>query len=196
MMERTFILIKTEAVQRGIMGQVLERFERTGLRIAAMKMVWPTKEIAQEHYPNDEAWMKAVGNKTIEGYRRQGKDVKEEPVDIGKRIKQMLVDYLLSGPVVAIVMEGNHAVELVRKIVGSTEPLQAQPGTIRGDFTKDSYSIADLMERPVRNIVHASSEKEEAEREIRIWFSESEIIDYDRADTHVLMGGNYKKHRD
>ena len=194
MMERTFVLIKTEGVQRGIVGEVLQRFEKTGLRIAATRLIWPTEEIAKEHYPGDEKWMTEVGRKSIESYKKQGKEITEEPMDIGKRIKKGLIEYLLSGPVLAIIFEGNHAVELVRKIVGPTEPRQAPPGTIRGDFKKDSYMIAAKMERPLRNIVHASSEVSEAEREIRIWFSESEIIDYDRADTLVLMGGDYKKH--
>jgi len=191
--ERTFVLIKPDAVQRGIVGQIIERFERVGLRIAALKLVWPTKEIVDEHYPNVEQWLRSVGEKALKGYEKQGKKVEEDPIEIGKRVKRMLLDYLTSGPVIAMVLEGNHAVKLVRKIVGPTEPLEAPPGTIRGDFTKDSYVSADTLGRSVRNIIHASDSKKEAEREIRIWFSESEIIDYERPDIYVILGKDYKK---
>jgi len=191
--ERTFVLIKPDAVQRGIVGQIIERFERVGLRIAALKLVWPTKEIVDEHYPNVEQWLRSVGEKALKGYEKQGKKVEEDPIEIGKRVKRMLLDYLTSGPVIAMVLEGNHAVKLVRKIVGPTEPLEAPPGTIRGDFTKDSYVSADTLGRSVRNIIHASDSRKEAEREIRIWFSESEIIDYERPDIYVILGKDYKK---
>ncbi|RLG21927.1 nucleoside-diphosphate kinase [Candidatus Micrarchaeota archaeon] len=193
MIERTFVLIKPDAVQRGIVGQIIERFERVGLRIAALKLVWPTKEIVDEHYPNVEQWLRSVGEKALKGYEKQGKKVEEDPIEIGKRVKRMLLDYLTSGPVIAMVLEGNHAVKLVRKIVGPTEPLEAPPGTIRGDFTKDSYVSADTLGRSVRNIIHASDSRKEAEREIRIWFSESEIIDYERPDIYVILGKDYKK---
>jgi nucleoside-diphosphate kinase len=192
-MERTFVLIKPDAVQRGLIGEIIARIERTGLKVVALKMVKPTKEQALKFYPSDEQWLISVANKSLTVYKQLGLDPKkdfatDDPVEIGKIIKDWLADFLASGPCVAMVIEGNRAVEVVRKIVGATRPYEAEPGTIRGDFSTDSPELANILKRPLRNLVHASDSKEVAEKEIKFWFNDNEIISYKRADEGIIYG--------
>ena len=192
-MERTFVLIKPDAVQRGLIGEIISRFEKTGLKVVALKMVKPTKEQALKFYPSDERWLISVANKSLTVYKQLGLDPKkdfatDDPVEIGKIIKDWLADFLASGPCVAMVIEGNRAVEVVRKIVGATRPYEAEPGTIRGDFSTDSPELANILKRPLRNLVHASDSKEVAEKEIKFWFNDNEIINYKRADEGIIYG--------
>jgi|FaiFalFF_MnMetaG_3_1042247.scaffolds.fasta_scaffold04024_4 nucleoside-diphosphate kinase len=192
-MERTFVLIKPDAVQRGLIGEIISRFEKTGLKVVALKMVKPTKEQALKFYPSDEQWLISVANKSLTVYKQLGLDPKkdfatDDPVEIGKIIKDWLADFLASGPCVAMVIEGNRAVEVVRKIVGATRPYEAEPGTIRGDFSTDSPELANILKRPLRNLVHASDSKEVAEKEIKFWFNDNEIISYKRADEGIIYG--------
>ncbi|MFZ8849669.1 MAG: nucleoside-diphosphate kinase [Thermoproteota archaeon] len=192
-MERTFVLIKPDAVQRGLIGEIISRFEKTGLKVVALKMVKPTKEQALKFYPSDEQWLISVANKSLTVYKQLGLDPKkdfatDDPVEIGKIIKDWLADFLASGPCVAMVIEGNRAVEVVRKIVGATRPYEAEPGTIRGDFSTDSPELANILKRPLRNLVHASDSKEVAEKEIKFWFNDNEIINYKRADEGIIYG--------
>ncbi len=185
--ERTLIVIKHDGVVRGLIGEILQRFERTGLKIVAMKMIWADENIADKHYQITDEWAKAVFDKTKNAYEKEGrkfpfKDFKQ----YGQIIKNWNKDFLMEGPVVAIVIEGPHAIELARKMVGNTEPRQALPGTIRGDYTFDSYAVADKKQRPVRNIIHASGNKDEAAREIALWFKENELHNYKtQHDTHI-----------
>jgi len=176
-MERTFVMLKPDAVARGLCGKIISRFERAGLKIAAMKMLVPDKALVSKHYPSDEKWLSAVGGKTLDGYKQYGLDAEKElgttdPAAIGRMVKGWLVDFICSGPVVAMALEGNHAVENVRKIVGNTVPTLAEAGTIRGDFSADSQDAANKEKRPVKNLVHASGTLEEAEFEIGLWFGE------------------------
>ncbi len=192
-MERTFVLIKPDAVQRGLIGEIIARIERTGLKVVALKMVKPTKEQALKFYPSDEQWLISVANKSLTVYKQLGLDPKkdfgtDDPVEIGKIIKDWLADFLASGPCVAMVIEGNRAVEVVRKIVGATRPYEAEPGTIRGDFSTDSPELANILKRPLRNLVHAADSKEIAEKEIKFWFNDNEIISYKRADEGIIYG--------
>jgi nucleoside-diphosphate kinase len=192
-MERTFVLIKPDAVQRGLIGEIIARIERTGLKVVALKMVKPTKEQALKFYPSDEQWLISVANKSLTVYKQLGLDPKkdfgtDDPVEIGKIIKDWLADFLASGPCVAMVIEGNRAVEVVRKIVGATRPYEAEPGTIRGDFSTDSPELANILKRPLRNLVHAADSKEVAEKEIKFWFNDNEIISYKRADEGIIYG--------
>lgn len=154
MIERTLVLIKPDGVKRALIGKVIERFENVGLKITGMKMAWIDKEFAKKHYTEDIA-------------KRRGAHVRE-----------WLLDYIIEGPVVAMVIEGLHAVEITRKMVGETEPKAALPGTIRGDFATQSYSFADEKKKSIRNIVHASGNKQEAEQEIKLWFKQSELYRY------------------
>lgn len=180
--ERTFVMVKPDGVERGLVGEVIKRFEQRGLRISGLKMVSGAEDVIAKHYTDDEDWLKSVGEKTRSSFAAKGVEMSESDVEIGKRIRAWLMDYIKSGPVVVMVIEGNHAIEIVRKVVGSTEPRTAPAGTIRGDFSIDSYELGDNLQRPVKNLIHASGNRKEAENEIRIWFSEEEIHSYDRSD--------------
>lgn len=158
--------------------------------MVAMKMVMATREQAKEHYDMPKEDMIALGNKAITAYQEKGLEINKTPMEIAKDIQNKLVDYLTTGPVIVMVIEGAHAVEVVRKIRGGTNPLTADVGTITADLTIDSYMISDDSGRAVRNLVHASSSIEEATREIKVWFKENEIVDYDLAIEKIL----YDKH--
>jgi nucleoside-diphosphate kinase len=163
MIERTLVLLKPDAVQRNLMGRIIQRFEDAGLKFVAMKMINPSKDLALKHYTEDIS------------IRR------------GEKVRNQLIDFVTNGPVLAFVLEGVNAIENVRKMVGATEPKAALPGTIRGDFAHVSYSYSDARSLVVKNLVHASSSKEDAENEIKVWFKDSEIYSYKSVhDVHIL----------
>ena len=184
-MEKTLIILKPDAVQRSLVGEIITRYEKSGLKIIAAKMVQPTLDIANKHYPVDRTeFIDGMGQKSLENYKEQGLDPEKEfgtsdPHKIGLEIQKWLADFITSGPVIALVLEGPHAVELVRKIRGHTLPIKAEPGTITGDYSFDSSILANEQKRPLRNLVHASGSIEEAEFEINLWFTESELHAYD-----------------
>lgn len=184
-MERTFIIIKPDALQRSLTGEIISRFEKVGLKIVAAKMIVASQDLADKHYPVDrKEFIEGMGQKTLDNYQEQGIDpVKElgtdDPHKIGLVIQKWLVDFIMSGPVLAMVLEGPHAIELARKMCGITLPLKAQPGTIRGDYSFDSSALANVGKRSLRNLVHASGNMQEARFEIGLWFSDSEIHEYD-----------------
>ncbi len=190
--ERTLVLIKPDGVKRGIVGRIVSRFEEVGLKIAALKMVQISREYAENHYPNTPEWIRGMGEKTLQTYRDQGKDPVQEvgtdnPMEIGNMIKEWNVDYLTSGPIVALVLQGAHAISVVRKMCGFTLPAFADPGTIRGDFSITSPIVANELKRAVRNLVHASSDQEEADYEIDYWFSKQELCSYKSAAEDVMF---------
>jgi nucleoside-diphosphate kinase len=178
MMERTFIAVKHDGVLRGLVGEAIKRFEQKGLKIAGMKMIQADREKAEDHYKITPEWVKKLGDNTRKAYEKQGVKLDETNEEIATRVQGWLMDYLTEGPIVAIVFEGYHAIEIGRKIVGHAEARQAPPGTIRGDYTVESYQMADTLKRPLRNIMHASGNKEEAENEIAVWFRDDEMFDY------------------
>ncbi len=186
--ERSLVLLKPDAVQRGLVGEIIARFEKKGLKITAMKMLWPDEKIASQHYDQPEHAARALGEKTLSTYKENGKEhpLSNDPMVIAKDIQRKLVRLMMAGPIVAMVIEGAHAIAHVRKIRGGTNPLTADVGTITGDFTIDSYFIADDGARAIRNLAHASGSVDEAEHEIKIWFKESEIMDYDLAIDQIL----------
>lgn len=192
--EKTIVLIKPDGVKRGLIGEILARFERAGLKIVAMKMVWVDKELVHKHYPSARVeFLRGMGEKTLQTYEKYGKDAKEElgtkdPVEIGKMVNQWNIDFLSSGPVVAILLEGAHAIDSARLIAGPTLPVFAPGGTIRGDYSVDSPALANEQKRAVRNLVHASGNTEEAKYETELWFREYEIYDYKRSDENVMFG--------
>ncbi|HEV8289959.1 MAG TPA: nucleoside-diphosphate kinase [Candidatus Norongarragalinales archaeon] len=191
--EKTFVMIKPDGVQRAIIGDIVSRFERAGLRLIAMKMTKPSKELVAKHYPDTAEWYGIVGGNTVKGYKEQGIDVKkqfgtEDPVEIGKKVKVWLCDFICSGPVVAMVWEGNQAIAQVRKIVGATVPTNATPGTIRGDYTVDSADLANHHGRPIKNIIHASGNPQEADNEIGLWFKKEELYAWKRSDENTMFG--------
>jgi nucleoside-diphosphate kinase len=174
-LEKTLVLIKPDGVQRGLVGEILGRFERLGLKIEELRLMQPSRQLAANHYPSDDEWLASVGEKTLADFESRGLDASEllgtsDALAIGSEIKSRLTEYLTSGHVVAIVLSGNRAIEVVRKVVGATIPTQAAPGTIRGDFGNDSPDVAQAEGRPVRNMIHASGNSTEAESEIELWF--------------------------
>ena len=177
--ERTLVIIKPDGIQRGLMGEIIRRHEQLGLKLVALKMLVPTEKMIEEHYTLDPQWRRVTGEKTIKGYTDRGlPPPSDDPLEITRVILENLKKYMTSGPVIAMVWEGSHAVELVRKITGGTEPRSAGAGTIRGDFVPDSYIMSDQDGRAIRNLIHASGTVEEAEKEIPHWFAKDEIIDY------------------
>jgi nucleoside-diphosphate kinase len=179
MEEKTLVLIKPDGVKKGIAGKIFSRFEDTGLKIIAMKMTRINEEHARKHYVLDDEWARGVFEKTKTVYEKENRPMKHKThLELGTEIQKRNIDFLLEGPVIALVLRGNRAIEIVRKIIGATEPRQAIPGTIRGDFfSVESYSLADTEGRAVRNLVHASDSQASAEREISLWFKEEEIAE-------------------
>jgi len=179
-MERTLIVLKPDTIQRGLIGRIISRFEEAGLKLIGIKMIHCDEKFAECHYPLDEEWAKEVYRKSKEKHDKIGKKLRfKSHMEMGKSIQQWNVDFLCEGPVVAIVLECPHAIEIVRKMVGTTEPLQSPPGTIRGDFASvESYPLSDAKNRVLRNLVHASDSTKTAQREITHWFSESELFEY------------------
>ena len=177
--ERTLVIVKPDGIQRALIGEIMQRYERTGLKLAALKMLVPTERMIEEHYLLDPNWKKNVGEKAIESYKKKGETPPStDPIAVGDMVVSRLKKYMTSGPVIAMVWEGAHAVELVRKITGGTEPRSAGVGTIRGDFVLDSYLMADTDDRAIRNLIHASGSVPEAEKEIPHWFSPKEVVNY------------------
>lgn len=177
--ERTFVMIKPDGVQRTLIGEIVKRFERTGLKLVGMKMVLPTEEMVEKHYLVNPDFKTNVGTKTIESYKKKGQTPPtEDPEEQGQFVLDTLKKYMVSGPMVAMCWEGVHAVEIVRKIVGGTEPRSSDVGTIRGDYVIDSYHLADTDQRAVRNLIHASGDTNEAEKELALWFGEGELVNY------------------
>lgn len=179
--ERTFVLVKPDGVKKGLIGEVIKRFEQRNLKIVALEMFQPTHEQLDSHYPKDPAWIKRLGGKTLTTYEKYGLDAMSDfgttsPEDIGSHIRTWLIDYMLSAPLVKMVVEGTHAVDMVRKICGPTIPYLADMGTIRGDFSNDSPAVANAEKRAVENILHASETSEEAAHEIEHWFGKGSIM--------------------
>ena len=153
MLEKTLVLLKPDAVQRGLIGEIISRFEKVGLKIIGMKMVFVTKDLAGKHYF----------------------DVEQRH---GKKVFDNNVNFLTGGPIIAMCLEGVSAIEIVRKMVGSTETKASAPGTIRGDYSHVSYEHADSKNTVTRNLIHASSSKDDAKRELELWFKKEELHTY------------------
>jgi nucleoside-diphosphate kinase len=177
--ERTLVVVKPDGIQRGLIGEVIKRYEQKGLKLIAMKMITVTPEFIEKHYTLDPNWRTVTGEKTIKSYRDKGlTPPSEDPLAITAVILENLKKYLSSGPIVAMVWQGAHAVKIIRKVTGGTEPLSSDVGTIRGDFVIDSYQMSDADKRAIRNLIHASGSVEEAEMEIKHWFKDEEVIAY------------------
>jgi len=182
--ERTLVLIKPDGVQRGLVGEIISRFEKAGLRIVGLGIVKPSRKIMEKHYPKERSWIENLGNnmlKTAEEFNLSVDLQKDYGVknvyELGLKVREWLIDFMTSGPIVKMVLEGPHAVKVVRKLVGKTVPYFAEPGTIRGDYSIDSPLLANLEQRPVKNLIHASGSLEEAQKEIKLWFRKNELID-------------------
>jgi len=189
--EKTFIIIKPDGIQRTLIGEIIQRFERSGLKLIALKFLVPAKDLVEKHYTIDPDWIRKVGQKSIDGYiAKKIKPPSKDPIALGQKVLGRMIKYMTSGPVITMVWQGAHAVGIVRKIIGSTEPLISDVGTIRGDFVLDSYQMAEIDDRAVRNLVHASGSIEEANKEIDIWFKLEEILNYRVIQEEILYDVN------
>jgi nucleoside-diphosphate kinase len=189
--DRTYVMIKPDGIQRSLIGETISRIERTGLKIIGLKMFVPTEEQCWAHYNKDDAWFLSKGERSVEARKKLGLPVEKEAIEYGKDIIRALVTFMTSGPVVGMVVEGNASVVVVKKLVGGTEPATSDVGTIRGDFTIDSYGICDVDGRAVRNLVHCTDgDQEEAKREIDIWFKENELTSYRLLADEILYDVN------
>lgn len=191
-MEQTLVILKPDAILRGVSGEIITRFEKIGLKMVAARMCMVTEELAAKHYPvTREEFLRGMGEKTLENYEKYGISAKErhgteDTLEIGKMIRLWLIEYMQESPVLAMVWEGPHAVELIRKVVGHTLPLLSPPGTIRGDFAYDSSFLANKAGRAIKNLIHASGNGEEANYEIPLWFSKEQIFKYERVEEKVM----------
>ncbi len=183
LVERTVVLVKPDGVRRGLVGEIVSRFEKVGLKVVAAKMIWVDATHAGKHYRDDDDYHRTVGEKTLENYEKYGLDPGEDlgtkdPIKIGKVVRERNMEFLSSGPVVAMILEGVEAISLVRKIVGHTFPSEAAPGTIRGDYGWQSAYYSNVRGYSAENLIHASGDKKEADLERKLWFKEKEIYNY------------------
>ncbi len=193
--ERTLIMIKPESIQRHLIGEFITKFEKRGLKLIAAKLIAPTKEQIGKHYPDDDDWYIPTGTKTLEGYKARGVECDKTAKELAVIVRERLLDHFVNRPLFLMVWEGPHAVALGRKTAGSTNPLAADIGSIRGDYSFESYEFADDIERAVHTLVHASGTPNEAEKEIKLWFKPEEIIDYDLVLENVFYGNDWGRAR-
>ncbi|OGE81710.1 MAG: nucleoside-diphosphate kinase [Candidatus Doudnabacteria bacterium RIFCSPHIGHO2_12_FULL_48_11] len=190
--EMTFVMIKPDGVRRGLVGEVMRRIEQAGLKIIALEMYTPTREEIDNHYPKDEGWITRLGHKTLSTYEKYGFDPMEEmgknkAEEIGPDVRNWLIDYMSSGPVVKMVVQGVHAVDMVRKLAGNTQPALAEMGTIRGDYSVDSAASANKDKRAIHNLIHASETAEEAKHEIEHWGMKKKLHSYKRVEEDLMI---------
>ncbi|MCH7529647.1 nucleoside-diphosphate kinase [Patescibacteria group bacterium] len=191
--EKTLIIVKPDGIQRSLIGEIIQRYERIGLKLIGIKITVPTPEMIEHHYTIDPNWKKLTGEKSIESYKKKGiKPPSDDPIEVGEIVIKALKEYMTCGPVIVMVWQGAHSVAIVRKITGGTEPLTSDVGTIRGDLMLDSYVMADTDGRAVRNLIHASGSIEEAESEIKHWFKKDELIVYKLVQEQILYSVNLK----
>lgn len=193
--EKSLVLLKPDCIQRGLIGEIITRFERKGLKILALKMVLPTEEMAAKHYFWSDEEKHKTGMRTVSAYAEKGIKLEKDPIKIAEDVQRRLINFLTAGPIVAMVIGGAHAIDGVRKLVGKGNPLQADVGTIRADYTIESYLLADEVDRAARNLIHASDSTHEAQREVEVWFKESELIDYELAIEKILYSKEWENQR-
>lgn len=183
--EMTFVLIKPDGVRKGLIGEIIKRMEQRDLKVVALEMFQPSREEMDKHYPTDEKWLTRIGEKTSGTYTKYNRDIMgdfgtTDLLEIGQEVRKWLIDFMVSAPMVKMVVQGVHAVDMVRKIVGPTMPYLAEMGTIRGDYSADSAISANTEKRAVFNLVHASETPDEAEHEIAHWFDKNAVHKYKR----------------
>jgi nucleoside-diphosphate kinase len=192
--ERTLVVIKPDGVLRKLIGEILTRFERKGLKIVAMKMLWPSRDLVEKHYTDSEDWLKSNGERTYNSYIEKGITPTLTPRELALETRKKLMNYMGAGPVVAMVLEGPHVVEIVRKMRGHTSPLKADVGTVGFDYTLESYEVADAGGWAIKNIIHAS-DADTAESEIKLWFQNEEIMDYSSPLDEIFYDMGWMKPR-
>lgn len=183
--ERTLIIIKPDALKRGLVGVIFETFENIGLKLLAVKMVKPDAKVIKNHYPGTKAWITEMGQKTLLSFQKAEADVKEifstsDPYKLGSFVYERLIKYWQEGPIVVAVWEGPNAIEIARKVRGHTIPLLASAGTIHAAYSFDSSDLSSRLDRVVKTFIHVSSNRSEAEREIGYWFGETKFKNYER----------------
>lgn len=192
--ERTFIILKPDAVQRGLVGEIIKRFERIGLKIVGMKMCSVDEKVLWEHYNKDDAWYEKKGQNIVDNKTTLGLPVEKAAIEYGRDIIRKMVHYMTASPVVCIVVEGNQSQAVVKRLVGSTEPTTSDTGTIRGDFGLDSYYLCDVDgSRGMRNLIHCTDPadgKDAYEREVNLWFTKNEVHDYRLVSEAMLYDVN------
>lgn len=176
--EQTYVMIKPDGVRKGLIGEIIKRFEQRDLKVVAIEMFQPTVKQIDGHYPKDKAWIARLGTKTLSTYEQYKMDpVKDfgtnDPFKLGTMVRKWLIEYMVSAPLVRMVVQGLHAIDVVRKIAGSTLPYKAEMGTIRGDYSIDSPALANKEKRAVMNLLHASETPDEAAHEIEYWFGKN-----------------------
>lgn len=192
--ERSVVLIKPEGVMRQLVGELISRFERKGLKIVAMKMVWPDEELAGKHYTDSEEWLVGSGTRTYEGYVEKGVTPPMSPRELGLNTRRKLMEHITAGPLIATVFQGPHVIETIRKMRGTTNPVKADVGTIGFDYTLESYELADAGDWAIKNIIHTSDSPETAAEEIGIWFNKNELFDYITPMEQLLYGKEWQQH--
>ncbi|MFA5770632.1 MAG: nucleoside-diphosphate kinase [Patescibacteria group bacterium] len=185
MLERTLIILKPDAVKRGLVGKVIETFENVGLKLMSAKMLKPSADVIKNHYPGTSEWIKEMGEKTLASFKQSGDDVMktfktEDPNKLGQFIYERLIKYWMEGPIVVMVWQGPNAVTVTRKLRGHTIPALAVPGTLLAQFSFDSSPLSASLDRVVKTFIHASGSTDEAEREIKYWFQNEKFKDYER----------------
>ncbi|TSD05616.1 MAG: nucleoside-diphosphate kinase [Parcubacteria group bacterium Greene0714_7] len=188
--ERTLIILKPDAVQRSLIGEIMKRIERTGLKFVAFKFGLATEDQLVRHYNKDEKWFLEKGTRILNDRTTHNLPIEKDALGYGKEIIDSIVKFMTAGPVLMMVVEGNESVAVVKKLVGATEPKTSDVGTIRGDYTVDSYDHSSVQSRAVRNLVHCSESPEEASREIAVWFKPEEILKYRIVQEQILYDVN------
>lgn len=188
--EQTLVIVKPDGVQRGLVGEIVGRIEQTGLKFVAFKFLVATRDQVIEHYHKDEAWFQKKGARVVEDRTAHNLPIEKEAIEYGRDIIEGNVKFMTSGPVLAFVIEGAQSVGIVKKLVGGTEPLTSDVGTIRGDLTVDSYAHSSVSNRAVRNLIHCSDSPEEAQREIGVWFAPGELVKYRLVQEQILYDVN------
>lgn len=188
--ERTFVILKPDSIQRSLIGEIIQRIERSGLKLIALKFARASEDQCWAHYNKDDAWFTEKGEKFVANLKASGATIDKEPIEYGKDIVRALVKFMTSCPLVMMIWEGNRSVAIVKKLVGGTEPATSDVGTIRGDFTLDTYELSNRDNRAVRNLIHCSDKPEEAIREIDIWFKPEEIMSYRLIAEEILYDVN------
>lgn len=180
--EQTLVLLKPDVILRGIAGKIINRFERVGMKIVAMKMIQAQREVLEKHYFKDEEWLRVKG----ELFKKKlGLPEDADPIPVGQKIADSLILDMQVSPIVAIVLEGHNAVMTVKRLTGPTNIDEATPGTIRGDFSHDTFGLANKSGRPNLTIIHATDDPAEAQKEIDFWFSPDEIHSYTKPEESV-----------
>ncbi len=169
--EKCLLLLKPDCIENFHIGEIITRIERVGLQIIDMRMVRVTEENISKHYPDDPSWLKSVGLKKIQKFKTKGILITENSLTIGKKVRDSLIQYFKEKKVIAIIVQGPNAITSMRNMAGNTEPLSSEKGTIRGDYSTDSFEVADLQQRPIRNMIHVSDSPASSQREMDVWFS-------------------------